>query len=137
MIKGFAHVCIGSADLDATERFYCGALGLKKHFNFIRKGEVIGYYLRTAGGDFLEVFRQEAVQYADSHSLRHFCLEVDDVDETIRRLRSYGYEATEKVLGADQSWQAWTTDPNGVKIEFHEYTDKSAQRTGGDCVLPG
>ncbi|TIU37930.1 MAG: VOC family protein, partial [Mesorhizobium sp.] len=31
-------------------------------------------------------------------------------------------------------FQAWITDPNGVRIELFEYTAKSAQFTGGDRV---
>jgi hypothetical protein len=46
-----------------------------------------------------------------------------------------GYETTEKKLGSDQSWQIWTTDPNGVRIEFHQYTADSSQRTHNNCIL--
>ena len=46
-----------------------------------------------------------------------------------------GYEVTEKKLGADESWQTWVTDPSGVRIEFHEYTEKSTQITGEDCIV--
>jgi hypothetical protein len=42
---------------------------------------------------------------------------------------------TDKILGADHSWQIWTADPAGVKIEFHQYTNASCQTTGADCVL--
>lgn len=52
-----------------------------------------------------------------------------------RCLGAGGYAVTEKKLGADQSWQAWTTDPSGVRIEFHQYTAHSSQVTGKDCVL--
>ena len=30
------------------------------------------------------------------------------------------------------TWQAWTEDPNGVKVELFEYTPGSAQLVGGD-----
>ena len=63
------------------------------------------------------------------------CYEVGDIDEVSRRLKADGHEVTDKKLGSDQSWQIWTTDPGGVKIEFHEYTAKSSQVTGRDCVL--
>ncbi len=65
----------------------------------------------------------------------HFCLETDDIDEVARRLADNGYPVTEKKLGADQSWQVWTKDPSGVRIEFHQYTPKSSQRTHQDCIL--
>jgi catechol 2,3-dioxygenase-like lactoylglutathione lyase family enzyme len=34
MIKGLAHVCFRVADLDVSERFYCGQLGLRRAFDF-------------------------------------------------------------------------------------------------------
>ncbi|OGV68596.1 MAG: hypothetical protein A3K19_11515 [Lentisphaerae bacterium RIFOXYB12_FULL_65_16] len=42
---------------------------------------------------------------------------------------------TDKKLGADQSWQFWVTDPGGVRIEFHQHTENSSQRTGKDCIV--
>ena len=58
MIKGIAHVCLTAPDLAATERFYCSTLGFSKVFDFIRGGDVIGFYLRVAPGAYIEVFRR-------------------------------------------------------------------------------
>ncbi|TIP51868.1 MAG: VOC family protein, partial [Mesorhizobium sp.] len=41
---------------------------------------------------------------------------------------------TPKKLACDDTYQAWITDPNGVRIELFEYTAKSAQFAGGDRV---
>ena len=61
MIK-LAHVCIESADLDATERFY-GCLGLRRQFEFRNPlGLLIGYYLKFDDQTFLEVIRVESVR---------------------------------------------------------------------------
>ena len=40
-----------------------------------------------------------------------------------------------KQLVDDQSWQIWIEDPNGIRIEFHEYTEKSMQLIGGTCAV--
>jgi catechol 2,3-dioxygenase-like lactoylglutathione lyase family enzyme len=135
MIRGLAHVCIGALDLDATERFYCDALECNRHFDFLRDGERVGFYLRMPDGTFLEAFRQEALDLQAKSPLGHLCFETDDLDGVVGRLVSMGFEVTEKTLGGDHSWQAWTTDPNGVRIEFHQYTTESCQVTGWDCVL--
>ncbi len=135
MIKSLAHVCVGARNLQETERFYCSGLGLKKAFDFIRKGEVVGFYLRASKTNYVEVFRQGEIDAQAKSPLWHICFEVRDIDEARRHLMSAGYEVGEKKLGADQSWQAWLTDPNGVKIELHEYTEKSSQITGMNCVL--
>ena len=59
----------------------------------------------------------------------------DNIDAVRDRLIEKGYEVGEKKLGADHAYQAWVTDPSGVRIEFHEYTDKSTQLTGENCIL--
>lgn len=135
MIKGLAHICLSATDLDAVQSFYCSGLGFKKGFDFIREGRVIGFYLEAAPGSYIEVFAGGEIDLAAHSPIQHFCLEVDDIDETGRRLAENGYEASEKMLGADQTWQMWTTDPSGVRIEFHQYTDKSFQITHEDCVV--
>jgi len=135
MITGIAHICIAARDLAATEKFYCSGLGFKKGFDFIRQGEVIGFYLEVAKGSYVEVFRQDAIDKDAKAPILHLCFETPDVDEVGRRLKARGYEVTKKILGADQSWQIWTADPSGVKIEFHQYTPQSTQVTGKDCVL--
>ncbi len=135
MIKGLAHVCIAAHDLAATERFYCNGLGLEKVFNFVRGDEATGFYLRVADNTYIEVFHQSPRAAQEGFPIRHLCLQVSDIDAVAARLKSKGYDVTDKKLGADQSWQAWTTDPTGVRIEFHQYTPQSSQITGEDCVL--
>jgi catechol 2,3-dioxygenase-like lactoylglutathione lyase family enzyme len=135
MIKGLAHVCIAARDLAATERFYCSGLGFRKVFDFIRGGEVIGFYLEVAEKSYIEIFSQDEIHGNGSCPIRHLCFEVRDMDEVGSRLRDKKYEVTEKKLGADGSWQIWTTDPSGVRIEFHQYTKQSSQITARDCIL--
>ena len=135
MIKGFAHVCLAAADLPTVEHFYTHGLGCKKAFDFIKAGKVIGFYLELAPDNYIEVFLRDEIECSDKTPILHFCLEVDDIDQTARQLMENGYETTEKKLGSDQSWQIWTTDPNGVRIEFHQYTPESSQITHNNCIL--
>ncbi|MEI8139379.1 MAG: VOC family protein [bacterium] len=135
MIKGLAHVCISASNLAASERFYCQGLSLKKAFDFIRNNQVVGFYLELSRGGYIEIFQRDEIDTKASCPIQHFCLEVDDIDSTGLRLTQNGYEATKKMLGADQSWQMWTTDPSGVRIEFHQYTDRSSQITHENCIL--
>jgi predicted enzyme related to lactoylglutathione lyase len=55
-------------------------------------------------------------------------LEVDDLELTVAALRGRGVEVSNPKLGSDQSWQAWLADPDGNRIELHQYTPKSRQR---------
>ncbi len=127
-LKTIAHTCIKSSDLDRTLDFYCGGLGLERQFNFTRKGRVIGFYLKVSERTFIEVFEtKEIVRTEANSSLGHYCLETDDMEAVRQRLVDRGFAPGEIKMGVDQSRQFWITDPSGVPIEFHEYTEHSAQ----------
>lgn len=131
MIKQLAHICIHATDLEETSRFYTEILGLKKAFVFERNGEPFGYYIDFGNNTFVEVFKGSPGEVGN---IQHVAVEVEDMDGLIDRIRSHGLEIGEKKLGADQTWQVWLTDPNGIRIEFMEYTEDSRQRVGGTCV---
>lgn len=135
MIKTIAHVCLAATDLAASERFYCSALGFRKVFDFIRAGKVFGFYLEVAPGSYVELFKYERTDPKALAPIAHICFETSDIDDLSRRLKAHGCEVTEKSLGADKSWQIWTTDPAGVRIEFHQYTRESSQFTGRPCIF--
>ncbi len=134
MIQGIAHVCIRVADLDRTARFYCEGLGLEKAFDFVRDGQVVGFYLKVGNGNYLEFFRREETE-TGPNPIDHFCLETDSIDAVNARLADAGYTVGEKKMGADHAWQAWLSDPDGVRIELHEYTPDCCQKTGATCIL--
>ena len=134
MIKAMAHICIFTKNLDETEKFCCSCLGLSKKFNFIRDDKVFGFYLQINESNFIEVYQTDSDLSESEPKVHHFCLEVDDIDKTIEEIRSCGVSVTDKEMGADSSWKAWLADPNGIGIELHQYTDKSSQIVGTDCV---
>ena len=132
-VRQVAHVCLFADDLEATRAFYADVLGLQVVFNFLRDGEPFGFYLGAGGRSHIEVFRRADAE-ADRGRIDHLCLEVDNIDAAIAHIRARGVEVTDKRLGCDDTWQAWITDPNGVRIELFEYSPKSAQFTGGDRI---
>ncbi|MHC4200491.1 MAG: VOC family protein [Planctomycetota bacterium] len=134
MDLGFAHVCIKTGDLGATERFYTGVLGLEKVFNFCRDGKPCGFYLRISDRQFIEVFDDGGVENRRP-AIAHICLETHDLDLALGELKAHGIATTDKKLGCDKSYQTWFKDPNGIDIELHEYTDRSAQLTGEDVSV--
>jgi catechol 2,3-dioxygenase-like lactoylglutathione lyase family enzyme len=129
-IKSVAHVCIKTTDLKATSDFYCEALGLTKMFDFMRKGKLIGFYMKTGNDTFIEVFLADEVEKIGKQFLNHFCLETDEIEALHKKLSERGYEPRAIVMGADRSHQFWMKDPNGMELEFQEYTTRSSQRTG-------
>ncbi len=135
-IRRLAHVCIKSTDLEVTEAFFCGLLGFRKAFDFIRNGEPHGFYLEAAPNQFIEVFPAEKLEEdADRHPLAHFCLETDDIQAEHQRLSDIGGEPEDVTLGADNTHQFWITGPDNIRIEFQQYTNNSLQILGGVCEI--
>jgi catechol 2,3-dioxygenase-like lactoylglutathione lyase family enzyme len=133
MIKRLAHICIHTNDLERTEAFYCKGLGMTRHFKFHRNEALFGFYLKAGNDSFIEVFKGEPV--SGEGQIKHVALEVDNIESVLADVAQAGFPVGEKKMGADLSWQAWLEDPNGVKIELHEYTAESSQLTGRDCVV--
>jgi glyoxylase I family protein len=134
MIKALAHLCIFSKDLEQTLDFYCGALALKRHFDFTKDGKLFGFYLQIAPNQFVEFFRENPSEEIRRQRIHHLCFEVDDIDKLRELLIQRGIEVTPKKLGCDQTWQCWCKDPDGVDVEFQQYTPKSSQFTRVNCV---
>ena len=67
--------------------------------------------------------------------MKHICLEVEDIDAVVGQLTAQGVDVSTKKYGADNAWQAWITDPSGVRIELMQYTDVSTQFTGETVTL--
>ena len=134
-ILSLAHACIKSASLEQTSAFYCDGLGMKRHFDFTRQGKLIGFYLKAANDTFVEVFLADAVENTDRRCLNHFCLETTDIQALRQRLLDHGYAPGDVKMGADKTWQFWINDPNGLPIEFQQYTPESAQYTGANVEV--
>ena len=134
MSLSIAHICIKTAALGETERFYTEALGLTKVFDFTKAGKQVGCYLKVAEGQFIEVFEEPVSKRAPSH-MAHLCLETDDIDAVTKRLNDLGWKTSPKKMGCDHTYQTWFKDPNGIDIELHQYTENSTQHTGKDVEI--
>ncbi len=136
MIKALAHICITTKDLATTERFYCGALGLKKRFAFERDGKEFGFYVQLTERNYIEFFERKDEEGEPGRQLiKHVAIEVEDMDVLEKHLQDHGVETRNKKMGKDGSWQMWCTDPNGVQIEFQQYTPDSSQLTQETVVM--
>jgi catechol 2,3-dioxygenase-like lactoylglutathione lyase family enzyme len=128
MTISIAHICIRTRDLAKTEAFYTEALGLSKVFDFTKNKRKVGFYLKVSDRSYIEAFDEDFTPAKSA--IAHFCLETDDIDAAKKRLKDFGVSSTEKKLGCDNTWQIWFQDPNGIDIEFHQYTKDSSQMTG-------
>ncbi len=133
MVVRLAHVCIETDDFGPTEKFY-SYLGITRQFEFRNKQhELVGVYLSIGETTYIEVIKVRKPK--SEGNMRHFALQVEDVDATRDLLIAKGVTVTAKELGIDHTLMVTCHDPNGNFIEFHQYTDKSMQQHGGVCVI--
>jgi catechol 2,3-dioxygenase-like lactoylglutathione lyase family enzyme len=128
IVSCLAHVCYTVSDLQQSVDFYCGKLGMTKAFEFRRPdGTWHGQYIHAGGHNFIELFVGTLGALAEGQSYRHICLEVANIERTVAVLRERGIEVGDIKLGGDHAYQAWLADPDGNRIELHQYTPEAKQ----------
>ena len=131
MITGIAHSAITVKDMEASLKFYTEALGFKKVFEIPepKTGAPWIVYLNISKGEFMELFYDGTVDNpwrSELIGFNHFCLEVDDINAAAQQVKDAGYKLdVEPKMGVDYNWQAWVTDPNGVRIELMQIDPRS------------
>ena len=125
MITQLAHVCLGTPNLPASLGFYTGVLGFRTIHEFVNdKGERYGAFLACGGRTFLEIFTDRSAP-SDSGRFRHMCFQADDLEALVETLGRAGI-AAEIVRGkTDNTLLTEISDPDGNKIEFHQYDQGS------------
>ena len=133
MITNIAHNAVTVQDMEKSVKFYTEALGFRKAFELphYETGEPWIVYLNICPGQFLELFYGGAVENPWNDRLigfNHFCFEVDDIFASAQQVKDAGYALTsEPRRGSDGNWQAWVTDPNGIRIELMKIEPESPQ----------
>ena len=130
MIKRIHHIGIGVRDLDEAMRFYEGTLGLELVDQVGWPG--LRAALIPAGEVILELIEPIEPQSEVAESLHrlvqergggvhHLCLEVDDIEAEVERLRARGVqmigEAPQQAAGGIIAWLAENT-LDGMMIEL-------------------
>ena len=128
-----AHVCIETDDLEKTEKFY-KLIGMRRRFEFKNlQGELVGFYLAFDDKTYIEVIKTSKPK--SDGNVRHFAVEVDDVDVIHGTLSAAGVSVTDKECCIDKNWMITCNDPNDIFIEFQQYTSDSFQLKGGVCEV--
>ncbi|MBA3656258.1 MAG: VOC family protein, partial [Gemmatimonadaceae bacterium] len=117
--------CFSTCDLAETRRFYESVLKCSVVHEFRNAAnEVYGFYAAIGHATFVEFFQTSATPEQGS-LFRHVCLAVDDIEAVRAELQSFGFTPVIERGRTDRTLQTWITDPNGIKIEFHQYDDQS------------
>lgn len=93
-------------------------------------------YFDIGNRQFFELFDASSatISYVpgrDSLNYDHVSLVVDDIHAAHEELLSKGIPVdTPLQMGMEGTWQMWSHDPDGNKIEFMQYTDNAWQLIG-------
>ena len=126
-IKRLGHVCLGSRDLGKTLAFYRDILGCTIVHEFKTPEDwTYGLFLLVNNDTFLEFFHQQDRQQ-EGGLFRHMCFEVEDIHAFAGAMAQKGF-SPEVIRGrTDGVLQFWVNDPDGNKVEFHQYDEQSVQ----------
>jgi len=117
------HFAIAVSDAEKSAEFYCNLLGFTRgdRHDFPDRGRVIVFV--SLGG-----VRVEFLQGSDAEphvaqpkmlGFKHLCLETDDVDADIERLRQAGVKITTEPFDTEiNSRIAFFEDPDGLPLEL-------------------
>lgn len=129
MIVRLGHVCLGTPRLDEMVAFYCDHLGCRVVHEFVNDdGERYGAFLAVGdSGTFLEFFSDHDARAVPNAVFRHFCLQVRNVEAMAQCFRRLGQEPDVRRGRSDGVLQCWVEDPDGNRVEFHQYDEASVQ----------
>lgn len=154
MFKSLMHVSFFTDQMDEIRNFYEGKLGIKPKM-IVRYGAYKGssnpmfsqkaesnpddiciIYFEIADGQFIEFFPKLDNQgphsaWNQNLGYTHFGLLVDDIFETRQKLEAAGVVFdTEITKGPSETYQMWTRDPDGNRMEIMQYMENSLQLKG-------
>lgn len=110
---GLRHLALKTRDLETTERFYTGVLGLRVAFR--HRGMV---FFESPGESDVLNFCQVARRFdPESGGLDHFGLHVDR--RRFRSLQERLKAAGVKLTGRRGPWAIYFLDPNGYTVEVY------------------
>ena len=131
-LKAIGHVALKVADIERSLAFYRDTLGFEEMMRLSRDdGSLWLVYLRITDDQYLEVFPEgegERASEREAVGYNHMCLQVPDIEQTVRELNEAGVEMIRpNVQGADGNWQTWIEDPDGHRIELMQMAADSMQ----------
>jgi len=118
MLLSLGHVTVLSTDLERTERFYCGLLGLR-----VGPRPAIrlpGIWLYLGDRAVLHVLVRQAASPSESAQpvIDHFALDARDRAGFEHRLQAAGQPFESRRLADSDIWQLFLRDPDGARVEL-------------------
>lgn len=115
-IQGMNHFTVLTGDLEATEAFYCGLLGLR---NGPRPPLGFpGAWLYCGEQAVLHIVAGRPLPADPAGVLDHMAFTAHDLPGTIARLKSHKIEYVLRRQAGVGTWQMFFHDPNGARVEL-------------------
>lgn len=95
-------------------------------------------YMEMLDGYFIELFNEVSAHIEnpynpENYGFTHFSFVVDDIQSFYQELLDKGAEDCIELPPAptvDRNYAMWIHDPDGNRIEVHQYTEKAMQKIG-------
>ena len=115
----FAHINLPVSDSARSSTFFCSHFGFRRGPSFTdAEGRETGVFLYLNRGMFIELIATSQVERWQGH----ICLVVEDIAQTVARLRGAGLVVRDISLGRSLGWMAFLKDPDGHALELNEYS---------------
>jgi catechol 2,3-dioxygenase-like lactoylglutathione lyase family enzyme len=143
LIRGIQHCALVVGDLARSRRFYGGALGLEE-IDRPSSFAFAGAWFRAGADEVHLIVESDTTMIAGASApgsalqvglVTHLALEVDDLQDTLARLREHGIEIGGGPMPrGDGVEQAFMRDPDGYVVEVFERT--GADQSGAGQRMP-
>jgi lactoylglutathione lyase len=117
------HIAVEVSDAEKSAEFYCNLLGFERgdKFEFPERGRTIIFV--QLGETCVELLQsadcEPHVAQPRMLGFKHLCLQTDDVDREVERLRAAGVKITTEPFDTQiASRIAFFEDPDGLALEF-------------------
>jgi len=130
-IRRIDHLAIAVPDVDAALVFFRDALGLKVGHTDIEPGQGVRVTCMPVGDGLVELIQpmepeSGVARFLERHGpgMHHLCLEVDDLDAALARLRSHGVQLIDDEPYVNQEGRRLVfihpKSASGVLVELYE-----------------
>lgn len=118
LVTGLDHVNVRTADLASTRAFLIEVLGLEEGWR--PPFPFPGAWLYAGDKDVVHLVEVTTPGAASDHSaLDHFAFDINDYDESLKRVENTGRPFRTAVTPGTSVRQIFVRDPNGVTIELN------------------
>lgn len=120
------HVGVFAKNFDESYNFYTRTLGFREAFSIKDKdGKPTVTYLQINQDTFLELAPASGDRMP---GVSHVGIRADDMTAAVSALRARGLKMDDPRTGASKAPLTSLIDPNGIRLEFLEFTPDSLQR---------